>query len=145
VPPIASFSTGLLHDGEAPGPTVVVDPDRIVEALMNLLDNALRHTPPGGHVTVTVDRAGTGRAARVSVADTGEGFPPADAARLFERFYRADPARGRPHDPAPGRHGSGIGLTITRAIVQAHHGSVVAHSAGAGQGATFTVTLPAGE
>jgi len=135
----------LRVDGEAPGPTVVVDPDRIVEALMNLLDNALRHTPPGGHVTVTVDRAGTGRAARVSVADTGEGFPPADAARLFERFYRADPARGRPHDPAPGRHGSGIGLTITRAIVQAHHASVVAHSAGAGQGATFTVTLPAGE
>jgi signal transduction histidine kinase len=136
-----------------PGPTVTVDPDRIVEALMNLLDNALRHTPAGGTVTVTVDQpAGQ---ARVSVDDTGDGFPPEQADLLFERFYRTDPARGPadpargPADPAPAgrvtrRNGSGIGLTITRAIVQAHHGTVTAHSAGPGRGAVFTVTLPAG-
>jgi signal transduction histidine kinase len=140
---------------EDPGPTVTVDPDRIVEALMNLLDNALRHTPAGGRVTVTVDQGADARqpagrlgTARVTVADTGEGFPPDDAARLFERFYRTDPARGTTRTmqdgPAPGRHGSGIGLTITRAIVQAHHGSITAYSAGPGQGATFTLVLPAG-
>ena len=131
-----------------PGPSIVVDQDRIVEALMNVLDNALRHTPAGGLVTVTAGRAGTAESARVSVADSGEGFPPAEAARLFERFYRADaarrPTRSRPHDLAPGRHGSGIGLTITRAIVEAHHGSITAHSAGPGRGATFAITIPAG-
>jgi two-component system, OmpR family, sensor histidine kinase BaeS len=130
-----------------PGPVVTVDEDRLVEALMNLLDNALRHTPPGGTVTVTADRVAGGPGepgtARLAVTDTGEGFPPERAALLFERFYRADPAR-RPGPPerGAGQHGSGIGLTITRAIVRAHHGEVSAHSAGPGRGATFTITLP---
>ncbi len=144
---------------EGAGPTVTVDHDRIVEALTNLLDNALRHTPSTGTVTITVDQtpggarrsadltAGQPEAARISVADTGEGFPPEQADQLFERFYRTDPARG-PAPPAtaggaPGRHGSGIGLTITRAIIEAHYGSIIAHSDGPGCGATFTITLPA--
>jgi two-component system sensor histidine kinase BaeS len=137
----------LRVDAADPGPTVVVDRDRVVEALLNLLDNALRHTPAGGRVTVTADPAGRGQPARITVADTGEGFPPAEAARLFERFYRAGAGHraehGRPRDGTPGRHGSGIGLTIARAIVEAHHGGISAHSAGPGRGATFTITIPA--
>jgi len=147
---------------EEAGPTVTVDHDRIVEALTNLLDNALRHTPTAGTVTITVDQApdtarrpagptaGRPGTARIRVADTGEGFPPEQADQLFERFYRTNPARGPatpiPAAPAggtPGRHGSGIGLTITRAIIDAHHGSITAHSDGPGCGATFTITLPA--
>ena len=86
--------------------------------------------------------------ARLSVDDTGEGFDPAQAPQLFERFYRADTARADTADTAAGRggeagsHGSGIGLTITRGIVLAHHGDITAHSAGAGEGASFAITLP---
>ncbi|MFI1991044.1 sensor histidine kinase [Actinoplanes sp. NPDC020271] len=144
----------LLLRADDPGPTVVVDEDRLVEALMNLLDNARRHTPAGGTVTVTVTGPAGARqpgdhpqtVARVAVADTGEGFAPEHAALLFDRFYRTDPARSTAGAAVPGRipgrHGSGIGLTITRAIVEAHRGAIVAESPGPGRGATFTVTLP---
>jgi signal transduction histidine kinase len=120
-------------------PTVTADADRLGEALANLLDNALRHTPTGGTVTLAVTR-GTqlGRpVARLTVTDTGDGFDPAEADRLTERFYRADTARTR--DGA----GAGIGLTITKAIVTAHGGTLRASSAGTGRGATFQITLPA--
>jgi signal transduction histidine kinase len=119
-------------------PDVRVDPDRLAEALGNLLDNALRHTPPGGTVTVTTDRATRFGEdfARLVVTDTGHGFDPGEAEHLFERLYRADTARSR----ATG--GSGIGLTITRAIVNAHRGFITAHSDGPDCGATFTITLP---
>jgi two-component system sensor histidine kinase BaeS len=120
-------------------PVVRVDGDRFAEALGNVLDNALHHTPPGGTVAVTADR--TARfgedLGRLIVSDTGDGFDAADSERLFERFYRTDTARSR------STGGSGIGLTITRAIVTAHHGFVTAHSDGPGRGATFTITLPA--
>ena len=86
----------------------------------------------------------------MTVADTGAGFAPEQAPRLFERFYRTDPVRGPGPSTTtiaasggPGRHGSGIGLTITRAIIQAHHGSITAHSDGPGRGATFVINLPA--
>jgi Histidine kinase-, DNA gyrase B-, and HSP90-like ATPase len=105
--------------------------------LANLLANALRHTPPGGRVevaaTITADRH-----LQVSVTDTGEGIPPELLERIFERFYRVD--RARTHTPNTG--GSGIGLTITRAIVHAHGGQIHAHSQGSGQGARFDITLP---
>lgn len=119
-------------------PTVLIDAGRLAEAVGNLLDNALRHTPPGGTVTVTTGRIrdlGRDRA-RLTVTDTGDGFHPADAAHLFERFYRTDSGRSR----ATG--GSGIGLTITHAIITAHHATITAHSPGPGHGATFTITLP---
>jgi two-component system, OmpR family, sensor histidine kinase BaeS len=120
-------------------PVVRVDADRLAEALGNLLDNALRHTPPGGTVTVTTDHTGQfgEEAARLTVTDTGDGFDPEDADRLFERLYRTDTARRRTTG------GSGIGLTIAKAIITAHHGTITAHSAGPGHGATFTITLPA--
>jgi two-component system sensor histidine kinase BaeS len=144
----------LLVHADDPGPTAIVDQDRLVEALMNLLDNAVRHTPPGGTVTVTVEPLTGARkkpgdhpdAVQIVVADTGEGFPPEQAALLFARFYRTDSARSNTDKAvagrAPGRHGSGIGLTITRAIIDAHHGIITAASGGPGRGATFTITLP---
>jgi signal transduction histidine kinase len=137
---------GLALEVPGPGPTVDADADRLVEAVTNLLDNALRHTASGGSVTVTVEavadpRPSAGRAglARLTVSDNGNGFDPDQAKHLFERFYRADSARASGSDRTTG---SGIGLTITRAIVRAHRGSIDAHSRGRGRGATFTVTLP---
>ncbi len=120
-------------------PAVHADPHRLAEALANLLDNALRHTPPGGQVTISThpDRQVGHDIARLVITDTGEGFPPTEADRLFERFYRTDTARSR------NTGGSGIGLTITRAIINAHHGTIRAHSSGPGHGAAFTITLPA--
>jgi two-component system sensor histidine kinase BaeS len=116
-------------------PQVTADPDRIGEVLANLLNNALRHTPPGGHVEVTATTT-PDRHVRVSVTDTGEGIPPELLERIFERFYRVDRAR------TPSTGGSGIGLTITRAIVHAQGGQIHAHSQGPGHGARFTITLP---
>jgi histidine kinase len=119
-------------------PTVRADADRIVQVLTNLLTNALRYTDAGG--TVTVAAARDGAAVRFSVRDTGLGIAPEHLPRVFDRFYRADSARTR----AAG--GSGIGLTIARAIVEAHGGRISAASDGPGRGSTFTFTLPlAGE
>ena len=115
-------------------PAIDADPERIGQVLGNVLDNALRHTPPGGQVSVTLDPDPAG--IRITVADTGEGIAAEHLPHLFERFYRADPARDR------GRGGSGIGLTIVRTLVHAHGGRITAVSDGPGTGATFTVTLP---
>jgi two-component system, OmpR family, sensor histidine kinase BaeS len=123
----------LTEDG-VPAWQVLADPDRLAEALGALLDNALRHTPEGGTVTVTTTRHEN--RCRIAVSDTGEGFDPAIANRLFERFYRGDSSR-----TASGA-GSGIGLTIAKAIVKAHGGQVLAHSDGPGTGARFEITLP---
>jgi two-component system sensor histidine kinase BaeS len=115
-------------------PDVVVDRERIGEVLANLLANALRHTPSGGRVCVWA-RSQNGTL-MIAIVDTGDGIAAEHLDRIFERFYRADPARSR----ASG--GTGIGLAIVRAIVEAHGGTVLASSAGHGQGATFTITLP---
>jgi len=115
-------------------PQLAADPDRIGEVLANLLDNALRHTPPGGRVEVLAERHGDD--VELVVVDSGEGIPPEHLGRVFERFYRVDSGRTR----AMG--GSGIGLAIARALVEAHGGRIRAESEGAGQGARFIVTLP---
>lgn len=117
----------------APGPHVRVDPDRIVEVLGQLLDNALRASASGGSITVRVLKQGT--SAVLAVTDTGAGFERGDAERLFQRFFRASRARSTDE-------GSGIGLTIARSLVAAQGGSLTAMSAGPGNGATFTLTLP---
>jgi signal transduction histidine kinase len=117
-------------------PAVVADPDRMAQVLGNLLDNALQHTAPGGRVTVTV-QVPDKHWVELTVADDGEGIEPQHLSHLFERFYRADPARSRAHG------GSGIGLTISRALVEAHGGGISATSPGRGHGASFTVRLPA--
>jgi len=115
-------------------PVLDADPQRLDQVLANLLDNARRHTPPGGHVTVTARH--TPGQVEVTVADTGAGIGPEHLPHVFERFYRADAARDRDHG------GSGIGLAIVHAIVTAHGGQVSAESPGTGGGATFTITLP---
>jgi signal transduction histidine kinase len=117
----------------APAP-LRVDADRIDEVLGNLLDNALRHTPPEGRVEVGWSRHGDH--VEISVVDSGEGIAPEHLARIFERFYRVDRARARTSG------GSGIGLTIARAIVEAHGGRIWAASRGRGHGAHLVVRLP---
>ena len=116
-------------------PKLAVDPDRIGEVLGNLLDNALRHTPQGGSVEIRAERHGGDVA--LTIADTGEGIAPEHLDRVFERFYRVDSGRTRD------RGGSGIGLAIARALVEAHGGRIRAESDGPGMGARFVVSLPA--
>jgi signal transduction histidine kinase len=116
--------------------TVRADPDRIGQVLGNLLDNALRHTPAGGQVVMDA-APGPRDTVVIEVADSGEGIPVDQLEAVFDRFHRVDPARA-------GRGGgSGLGLTIARAIVAEHGGTLTAHSAGPGGGATFRITLPA--
>jgi len=119
--------------------TVAADPERMDQVLGNLLDNALRHTPAGGTVTLAAHHGGAAEPGGVEfvVTDTGDGIPAEHLAHVFERFYRVDRARDRAHG------GSGIGLAITKALVEAHGGTVTASSAGPSHGAVFTVRLPA--
>ncbi len=116
------------------GARVEADPGRVRQLLLILIDNALRHTPQGGEVSVDVARR-NGRA-RVVVADTGGGIPTADLPHIFERFYRADKARSRENG------GSGLGLAIAKWIVDAHKGEIAVRSA-EGKGTEVAVTLPA--
>lgn len=130
----AAKGVTLRLETDENAPEVYADQERMGQVLTNLLDNALRHTPPGGQVTVRVRRAAAG--VDLVVTDTGEGIAAEHLPHVFERFYRADGARDR------GRGGSGIGLAIVRAVVAAHGGRVTASSAGPGAGARFTVSLP---
>lgn len=122
---------------EGPAPSWIIgDSVRLQQVLANLLDNALRHTPAGGCVDVTlVERTGT---VRIQVADTGEGIPVDQLQAVFERFHRVDPSR-----VSSDGGGSGLGLTIARAIVNDHGGTLEATSPGVGQGTTFVMTIPA--
>ena len=112
------------------------DPDRVAEVVDQLLDNALRHCAAGDGVTLVVSRGD--HLGELVVRDSGEGFEPAEAERIFERFHRAGHGAGRPEAT-----GSGIGLTIARALTAAQGGTLTASSDGPGRGATFTLRLPA--
>ncbi len=114
---------------------VEADRERIHQVLFNLVDNAVRFTPPGGGVTIRAWREDD--RVQVEVHDTGVGVAPEHLSRLFERFYRADPARSRDDGG-----GTGIGLAIARSIVEGHGGRITAASQ-PGNGATFTFDLPA--
>ena len=102
----------------------------------NLLDNALRHTPPGGHVDVDTDGTG-GRGASITRHRRRRGHPADQLDAVFDRFHRIDPSR-----VTTDGSGSGLGLTIARAIVTDHGGMLTAHSAGVGHGSTFALELP---
>jgi signal transduction histidine kinase len=115
-------------------PAVEGDPDRLAEVLDNLLDNALRSTPPGGSVVLAARTAGT--TVRVEVADTGHGIPADDLPFVFERFYRGGSTA---RDRASG--GSGLGLSIVKAIVEAHGGRISVNSDAAG-GTRFVIVFP---
>jgi signal transduction histidine kinase len=120
-----------LPDGPA---SIQADADRIHQVLVNLLDNAIKFTPSGGRVVVSVsDHEGC---PCVAVADNGPGIPADETPHIFERFYRGDRSRAR-----KGTDGSGLGLAIAKAIVEAHGGRIWATSE-PGKGATFRFTLP---
>ena len=115
---------------------VTADSEALRQVLTNLLDNALRHTPPDGRITVSLEPAPGG--VTVSVADTGSGIAPEHLPRIFERFYRADPGRSREEG------GTGLGLAIVKHLVEAHGGRVEAHSS-LGRGTTIRMFFPEAE
>lgn len=133
------IAAGLAHGQElavvAPEPVIIAgDRDRLQQLLMILLDNAVRHTPAGKRITVEVVPPVVGMATLV-VRDEGEGIAPEHLAHVFDRFYRADGARGR----ATG--GTGLGLAIARVIARGHDGEITVSSE-PGRGSEFRVTLP---
>ncbi|MBN1811432.1 MAG: HAMP domain-containing protein [Anaerolineae bacterium] len=120
---------------DAPEQLVVTgDADRLAQVFANLIDNSVAHTPAGGKVTIAA-RSMVERAVEVTVTDTGEGIPPEVISRIFERFYQVDRSRKR-------SRGAGLGLAITKEIIEAHGGTITAESV-VGLGSRFTVRLPA--
>jgi two-component system phosphate regulon sensor histidine kinase PhoR len=123
-------------------PKAMIDPDRIMQVLINLTHNAIKFTPVGGSITLSVERYNRrsqdnspGDKLLVRVQDTGVGIPPDDLGRIFERFYKVDKAR------TGAEAGTGLGLAIAKHIVQAHGGEIWAESE-FGQGSTFSFTVP---
>ena len=128
-PALADHETELDFATPAEGPEAVCDPERVAQIVRILLDNALRHTPTGTHVTVRTARRNG--AAGLTVADSGPGLPQESTAKVFERFYTGDAARG-----------AGLGLAIARELAERMDGRLRVTSA---DGATaFTLELPAG-
>jgi signal transduction histidine kinase len=117
-----------------PLPPVMADPDRLQQVIWNLLANAIKFTPRGGRIRVSVERAGDGIEIRVD--DTGQGIDPGFLPFVFDRFRQADGGTQRETS------GLGLGLAIARHLVELHGGTLTAASAGLGQGATFRVHLP---
>lgn len=134
---VAHAGRGVEIRNEVPDdvPPVPGDRDRIHQVLFNLIDNAVRYSPPGSAVVVTGERRNGW--CEVAVRDAGPGIPTEDLDRVFERFYRADPSRSREDG------GTGIGLTIARSVVEAHGGRIWAESDG--HGSTFRFVLPVSE
>lgn len=132
---VARSDRGVVVESELPIdlPSVDADRERVHQVLFNLVDNAVRFTPSGGAVTVSAQALNG--SVEVRVADTGAGIPREHLPRLFERFYRADPARSREDG------GTGIGLAIARSVVEAHGGHIRAEST-FGEGSVFTFDLP---
>ena len=130
-----ALEKGLSLSAEVPQglPRVYIDFLRIKQVLLNLLENAIVHTPGGGSITVTAEQQGNMVA--ISVADTGEGIPAEELADIFERFHRVDKSRSRSSG------GSGLGLTIARYLVEEHGGSISVESE-PGKGSKFTLTVP---
>jgi signal transduction histidine kinase len=135
---VALPGRGVRVRNDVPGdlPALSADRERVHQVLFNLVDNAVRFTPAGGSVTVSARRLNG--SVEVAVSDTGAGIPPEHLPRLFERFYRADPARAREGG------GTGIGLAIARSVVEAHGGQIRARSE-PGRGSVFTFDLPSAD
>ncbi len=114
--------------------TVMGDPVRLRQLMLNLVDNAIKYTPEGGQVTLSLQRLNGD--ANFTVEDTGIGIPPRDIKRIFDRFYRVDKSRSRLPD------GLGLGLSISKWVAEAHGGRLLAESR-VGSGSRFTVILPA--
>jgi signal transduction histidine kinase len=130
-----AIGKGLSLDTDVPAdlPAVYVDFMRIKQVLLNLLENAIAHTPRGGAITVAA--AENQDMIEISVTDTGEGIPADELQNIFERFHRVDKSRTR------STGGTGLGLTIARSFVEAHGGTITARSE-LGKGSHFVFTLP---
>lgn len=126
-------SVTLKTKVESPSTVFTADEHRLQQALANLIDNALRHTPPGGQVTVGATRING--SVNISVADNGPGIPTDELPYLFERFWRGDKSRSR------NKGGSGLGLSIVKQLVELHGGTVQVESE-IDAGSTFTISLP---
>jgi signal transduction histidine kinase/DNA-binding response OmpR family regulator len=127
-----------LQMGEAPD-MLVADPLRFKQILFNLLSNAIKFTPTGGAITVTARRWSpptNGDFVEIAVTDTGIGIKAEDLGRLFEEFTQLEGSLDKPHQ------GTGLGLALTKRLVELHGGAITVASPGEGQGSTFTVTLP---
>jgi two-component system sensor histidine kinase BaeS len=122
-------------DSGAEAAMLRADPDRLKQVLLNLLDNALRYTPAEGEVRVWAAADVSGAWLQIGVQDTGQGIAPEDLPHVFDRFYRGDLSRAR----ATGN--TGLGLSIARAIVQSHGGSISVQSS-PGAGDLFNIVLP---
>jgi signal transduction histidine kinase len=133
---IAASAKGVDLRGEVgePSPVVELSTPEMVRVVRNLLDNAIRHTPPGGVVVITAGLAASGDSAVVSVQDACGGIPEQELASVFEMAYRGDAAR------TPGDGGGGLGLAVARGLVEAHHGEISVNNEG--PGCRFTVRLP---
>ncbi|MCM8796204.1 MAG: ATP-binding protein, partial [Candidatus Omnitrophica bacterium] len=114
-------------------PKVLADPTRLSQVILNLLDNAIKYTPDGGKVSISIFTKD--KFVQVDIADTGIGIPQESLSRIFERFYRVDKARSRELG------GTGLGLSIVKHIVLAHGGQVWVKSE-EGLGSTFSFTIP---
>ncbi len=125
----------FAFEGDGHGAAAVVDPDRLTQALANLLSNAAKFSPPGGKVTARVARAGD--RVRLSVSDEGPGIPAEFRGRIFEKFQQA-----RELSEVQRHKGSGLGLSIVKAIVE-RSGGTVGFESRPGSGAVFTIDLPA--
>lgn len=135
-PAAESKSLRIALQTESNLPPVTADPDRLTQVMNNLMTNALRHTPEGGSIAISaVTMEDT---VEVSVTDTGEGIAAQDLPHIFDRFWRADRSRSRIGG------GSGVGLAIARAVVEAHGGQIHATSDGPEKGSIFRFTLPIG-
>jgi signal transduction histidine kinase len=135
-PQIAATGTRLDFAGFGTPLLVMGDSERLLQVFSNVVENAVKYSPPGGEVRVAacVEAAWV----EISVSDTGQGISESDVPRIFDRFFQADPSRQR------GRGGgAGLGLAIAREIVRAHDGRITVQSL-PGQGTTITVRLPAG-
>ncbi len=133
-PQFADKQVSLNTDIPPSLPVLTVDPARMTQVLLNLLGNALQYTPSGGQVTVRL--SANDSVVQIAIQDTGIGLTVEQLSHIFERFYRVDRSRSR----AGG--GSGIGLTISKHLVEAHNGRLTATSPGPNQGSTFTISQP---
>jgi len=134
-PSLRERGVTLTTSTAAGTPLIYGDPDRLEQALQNVAANAIRHTPAGG--TVSLRAEPDGNRVRITIADSGPGIPPEHLAHVFDRFYKVDAARSMTGATA----GSGLGLSIVRAIVDRHEGQITASNAPGG-GAVFTFLLP---
>ena len=132
----AAQEAGVTVKAETPNEAITLsaDPGRFRQMLSNLISNSLRHTPPGGLVTVAANA--TDSTVHLTITDTGTGIGTDMLPHIFDRFYRADKSRSRETG------GSGLGLAIVKGIVESHNGRITASSLGTGKGATFSIRLP---